>query len=120
MFGGYTARYVHNKLESLLKERGLVRVNILKGRQQGMSTYIEARFFWKVCFNFGVRAFILTHLADATRNLFEMTKRYYDNSPEFLKPHTKYNSGTTLDFDKLDSGFRVGTAGNKNVVAATR
>jgi len=107
--------YVHNKLETLLKERGLIRVNILKGRQQGMSTYIEARFFWKVSFNFGVRAFILTHLADATRNLFEMTKRYYDNSPEFFKPHTKYNSGTILDFDKLDSGFRVGTAGNKNV-----
>ena len=41
-------RYVHEIAERQLRERGKVRIMVLKGRQQGMSTYIEARFYWKV------------------------------------------------------------------------
>ena len=59
-------RLVHGKLETRLKDTGRVRALILKARQPGVSTYVEARYYWKVTRRRGVRAYILTHLRDAT------------------------------------------------------
>ena len=64
--------YIHQLVEQQKRETGRVRVIIVKGRQQGCSTYTEGRFFWIVTHQFGMRAFILTHDNDATSNLFEM------------------------------------------------
>jgi len=105
-------RYIHERLEAQLKEKGKVRAIILKGRQQGMSTYAEGRYLWKVTHNKGVRAFILTHDAESTNALFEMTERYYENLPDFVKPSVGAANAKELQFDKLDSGYKIGTAGN--------
>ncbi len=59
-------RLVHARLEAALKAYGRVRALILKARQPGVSTYVEARFYWQVTRRRGVRAYILTHLRDAT------------------------------------------------------
>jgi hypothetical protein len=39
--------YIHTRLQEQLATTGRVRAVILKGRQQGCSTYIQARFFHK-------------------------------------------------------------------------
>lgn len=106
-------KHIHEKLEEQLAKTGKVRALILKGRQQGCSTYVEGRFYHKVTFRKGVRAFILTHEDDATKNLFEMAQRYHENSN--INISTKSSNARELEFDKLDSGYRVGTAGNKAV-----
>ena len=108
-------KHIHTKIEDQLKSKGKVRAIILKGRQQGASTYIQARFTWKITHRKGLRAFILTHEDDATQNLFSMGKRYYDNLPSFVKPSKSASNAKELLFDKLDSGYKVGTAGNKSV-----
>lgn len=108
-------RYVHDILEKQRKETGKVRAIILKGRQQGVSTYVEARFMWKVTHSKGARAFILTHEETASQNLFEMAKRYYDNLPPQIKPSLSASNAKDLHFDLLDSGYKIGTAGNKSV-----
>jgi len=105
--------YIHEKLEAQLKETGRVRANILKGRQQGCSTYVEGRFYWKTTHRKGVRAFILTHEDEATKNLFEMAQRFHDHNNPLLKPSTGATNARELFFDKLDSGYRVGTARTK-------
>ena len=106
-------RYIHELLEKQRLETGRVRAIILKGRQQGCSTYVEGRFYHKVTHRKGVRAFILTHEEDATKNLFEMAERFYDNSNQLLKPHLGISNAKELSFDVLDSGYRVGTAHTK-------
>lgn len=108
-------KYIHEKLEQQLAETGRVRAVILKGRQQGASTLIEGRFVWKVTHSKGVRAYILTHEDDATQNLFSMAKRFIDHLPTFVKPSTGASNAKEVRFDKLDSGYQVGTAGNKSV-----
>ena len=108
-------RYIHEKLEEQKKLTGKVRAIVLKGRQQGCSTYLEGRFTHKTTFNKGLQAFILTHEEDATKNIFSMAKRYYDNLPQFVKPEIKASNDKSLHYSKLDSGYRVGTAGNKSV-----
>lgn len=87
----------------------------LKGRQQGMSTYIGGRFYWRVTHSKGVRCFILTHEQEATNNLFGMVERYHDNCPALVKPHTGAANAKELYFDRLESGYAVGTAGTKAV-----
>lgn len=103
-------QYIHQQLEQQKRKTGKVRALILKGRQQGCSTYVEARFFHKVTHNRGLRAFILTHMDDATQNIFGMAKRFYDNLPSQVKPQTSATNAKELIFNKLDSGYRVGTA----------
>lgn len=106
-------RYVHERLEEQRAKTGRVRALLLKARQQGFSTYIGGRFYWRASLNRGVRVFILTHEQDATDNLFEMVGRYHEHTP--LKPSTGASSAKELLFDRLDSGYSVGTAGSKAV-----
>lgn len=107
--------YVHFLLEKQLQETGKVRAIVLKGRQQGMSTMIGARFAHKVITKRGMKAFILTHEQEATTNLFEITKRYIDNLPGKLCPKPDASAANKLYFKSFDSGYAVGTAGNKAV-----
>lgn len=108
-------KYIHDCIEEQRHATGKVRVIILKGRQQGCSTYTEGRFIWRTTHSKGVRAFILTHEEDASQNLFDMAKRYYEYLPEPVKPSSAASNSKELHFDKLDSGYKIGTAGNKSV-----
>lgn len=107
--------YIHEQLELQLSTTGKIRALLLKGRQQGASTYTEGRFYWRTSTNFGKQAYILTHEQSATDNLFTMAKRYHDNCCEELKPSTSAANAKELVFNTLDSGYKVGTAGSKAV-----
>lgn len=106
--------YIDERLEAQLKATGKVRALILKGRQQGVSTYVQARYFKKIVTKRGKKAFILTHLSDATRAIFGMTKRYSENI-EFPFPQPDKKNDNTLMYDKIGSGYRVGTAGSAEI-----
>ena len=107
--------YIHSRLESQIEQTGKVRAIILKGRQQGASTYVGGRFVWRTTHSKGVQAFILTHEGESTNALFKMTQRYLENLPSFVKPIVQKDNAKELHFDKLDSGYKIGTAGNKSV-----
>lgn len=107
--------YLHLIAEKQRLEIGRVRIMVLKGRQQGISTYIEGRGYWKTTHRKGYRTFILTHEDAATANLFEMAQRYHDHCLPKLKPETGSQSAKELSFPVLDSGYKVGTAGTKAV-----
>lgn len=105
--------FIHSKLEAQKAATGKVRAIILKGRQQGCSTYIEGRDFHLTATNFGIGAYILTHEQKATDNLFGMTQRYYEYLPERMQPVLGVSNAKELVFSALDSSFRVATAGNR-------
>lgn len=107
-------RLLHERVEQQLAEKGWVRVIVLKGRQQGISTYVAARFYKRTSMRFGKRTMIITHLDAATQNLFRIAKGYYELSDDTLRPATKNNSDTELNFSRLRSGYKVATAGSKN------
>ena len=109
-------QYVHCCLEEQLKKTGKVRALILKSRQQGCSTYVEARFYWKVTHHKGVRAFILTHLDDATRNIYQIMRRFHEYCPFPVKPHASHANSRELVFDRLDSGYNIGTEETKSEI----
>jgi hypothetical protein len=107
--------YLHQRLEEQLQRKGKVRAIVLKGRQVGISTYIAGRFYWRITHRFGFRAFILTHLDRASDNLFGIAKRFHEGCPDLVKPETGSSNAKELSFSKLDSGYKVATAGSAEV-----
>lgn len=106
--------HAHQMIEAQLGSLGRVRKLIVKGRQQGLSTYVEGRFYQKTSM-IGKSSYILTHLDTSTQGIFGMVKRYYDLSPAPLKPMTSNANANELVFPKLNSKYGVGTAGSKAV-----
>lgn len=104
-------RYVHERLEEQLTKMGRVRALILKGRQQGVSTYVGARFYWKCSLRKALNTFIMAHEQASSDALFAIVNRYHTNSP--MAPHTAVSNVKELEFDRLDSSYIVGTAGQK-------
>ena len=109
-----------NLIERLQKEKKPVRIVILKARQMGFSTYTEARIIYRAVTERNFKCGIITHREDATTNLFNMSKRYYDNLPQALKPEIKASNAKELIFNNkqgtgLDSSIKCMTAGASGV-----
>lgn len=96
-----------------LHHTGKVRLIIVKGRQQGMSTVIQSRAYWRTSQTEAYNAMIMAHLASSSGALFNMTKRYHQYCPEDLKPVTGHDNGMVLSFPELDSQYKVATAGSQ-------
>ena len=102
-----------------------VRIIILKARQMGFSTLTEAVIFWMAATAFHVRCMIVAHTDDATENLFQMSKRYYENLPPVIKPLLRGSNARELHFDTparykgdspgLGSRIRCATAGGQGI-----
>lgn len=102
-------------IESDLATKGYVRIIVTKARQQGLSTAIGAYLYFQISQRKASKALVVTHHADSTRALFDLTTRFHQNCPEPLKPSTRYASRRELFFDKLDSAFVVATAGGEAI-----
>lgn len=107
-------RYIHDRLEEQLRLRGWVRACLLKGRQQGGSTYINNRNFHKVVRRTGVSAFILSHESKATDRLFDMVRRFYDNMVQVLRPALGKDNPREMTFPALFADYSAATAKNEN------
>lgn len=102
-------------IEESIEKTGMVRVIILKARQQGLSTYVGGKLYHGVSQSRAKKAIVVTHKSDSTNALFNMTKRYHEHVPEIMRPSTSYSSKKELVFDKLDSSYMVATAGGEGI-----
>ena len=81
-----------------------VRVILLKARQMGLSTIVEAICYWWTSTNKHQTAVIIGHEDTSAKNLYMMFRRYYDNSNPIFKPSVKYNTRSDLTFERYDDG----------------
>lgn len=88
-----------------------VRLIILKARQLGFSTLTEALIFHACATRRGINALIVAHREDATANLFQMSKLFYDELPAPLRPMLKASNAQELVFDNPSRGERQGKPG---------
>lgn len=105
---------LHTALETQMEQCGWVRAIVLKGRQQGVSTYVGARFYQKTTLNKGKATFILSHEQSASDALFGIVDRYQRNAGRYA-PHVGTENAKELEFDRLESSYSVATAGAKAV-----
>jgi hypothetical protein len=106
--------YLHARIESQLQKTGKVRLFILKGRQQGISTYIAARLYHKATRLRGRRVFILSHHSSTTGTLFQIVDTYHNSCPDAIKPRQILNNNRQMRFAN-NSQYTVGTAGTGDI-----
>jgi hypothetical protein len=105
---------LHGMIEEQLAKIGMVRMVVLKGRKQGVSTYVAARFFHKAFFNSYKQVYILSHLTGATKALFRMVNIFYLHLPAPLRGKLLVDNSLEMGFDN-HSMYTVATAGEGEV-----
>jgi hypothetical protein len=104
--------YLQSRVDDQLKRTGKVRLAILKGRQQGLSTYIGGYLYHRTIAMRGLLTFIFAHDSDGSSSLYKMVQTFYAESVyEDTKPALGSASQRELSFPSRDSGYKVGTAG---------
>ena len=105
--------YIHSRIEFQLAMQGWVRVVVLKGRQQGCTTYIQARYFHKAQFRPNLSAYILAHQIESTLKIYSMASKFYQNLPALKFPLIKDTEKSMVM--ENGSSYTVGTAGSAQV-----
>ena len=76
-----------------------IRVVVLKARRHGMSTLIQAFFFWRCSTRPYQHSMTIAHDQKTTAYLHGMTERYYRYLPKFCRPMKATSTrGTMLEF----------------------
>lgn len=89
---------------------------VLKGRQQGFTSFITGYQLANSIISKNFSGFTLADSGDNTSTIFEDKARYvYNQLPDLLKPEEKFNNRREFHFANLNSRWRVSTAGNKEV-----
>ena len=86
----------------------------------GFSTLTESILFKETATKFNINTGIVAHKEDSTTNLFNMSKRIYDNLPMEMKPSKKASNAKELIFDNqegtgLKSKIKCMTAGAEGI-----
>lgn len=100
-------RKIYEKIQEIKKAKKPVRIIILKYRQGGASTFTEGYLFHETTWNKLVHSLIVTHLEDASANLFSMSKLFYDELPPEAKPMAKSSNARELVFDNPSPDPRI-------------
>lgn len=108
-------RYVYSRFQAQRDRLGFIRMNILKGRQQGMSTMVAAFFFHQCVTRYGIRALIVSKDAKATRSVFAKIKRYAVERPISKDIEVGACNMDEISFPKTDSSIICQTARADNV-----
>jgi hypothetical protein len=119
---------LYEVLEGQRKAKKPMRVIILKARQLGFSTLAEALIFQRTATKKNVNSLIIAHREDSTANLFKMSKLFFEQMPDELRPMHKNSNARELVFENperdpekkakdpgLMSRIRCNTAGGGGV-----
>lgn len=107
-------KYLHYRAEAQRKRIGKVRMSVIKGRQQGCSTYINGRGYHKTALQRFMNAAIIAHETSGTNSMYKMVKRFHELSSPELKPSLTATNAKEFLFSEMRSGYSLMTAGNKN------
>jgi hypothetical protein len=107
-----------NDVQADFERRRGQRNVVLKARQMGVSTWVAGRLFLKTVTIPGTLSVQVAHTQEAAESIFRTVHRFYECLPESLREGalrtSKVNSRQIL-FPRLDSEFRVESAGDANV-----
>jgi hypothetical protein len=84
---------------------------ILKARQFGISTVIQAEYF-RACTTGTATTLTLAHDMETTQKLRRMVARFYNNLPKGFRPARKYDNSRVATYPDFDSEAMIATAGS--------
>ena len=89
---------INDAVENQLRERGKVRVIILKARQMGISTWATSRVFWRAYLNPHHKSVVMAHDAATSDALFNMSRNIIDCMPPLFRPAFKKSNAKEIMF----------------------
>ena len=108
--------YWRKMRDELRDGRGFIRDYVLKPRQLGFSTFILGNGYWDTIRREHVTTAIVAHEKSAAQNLLDIVHRYFDYTPEWIRPaKPKFRSRHEFYFREIDGRIIIGTAGNLNL-----
>jgi hypothetical protein len=112
----FTQRYILNIIKKLWKGGKPIRMLILKARQEGVSTLIEAIIYCIISTKENLSGGIVADDKDGANHLFNMSKLYYENTEGHLKPEIERSNRKELKFKDRRSVINIHTANEPNAV----
>lgn len=112
---GADVDFTLNDVQASLDENRTLRNIIPKARQRGISTYISALFLASCLHLRNRRCVVVSHSTDATTKLLDKVHYILRNLRGGVQAGLRFSSRNELYFEKTDSIFYMGTAGNSNV-----
>jgi len=106
-------RVVYDAKREMLQGGGNALLYVLKARQGGISTWMQADNLHTAWAEPGSAVMTLAHSRDDTDKIFRITRRAVDNFPAGLLPTVGVAQSREISFPNLDSAFWTGTAGAK-------
>ena len=119
---GNEENFVPNRAQRQIAARWGRRNIVLKARQMGTTTYIAARFFVDTITHPGTLTVQVAHDQQAAEDIFRMVHRFQANLPKRLQKgalKTCRANSRQLAWARLDSEYRVATAGDPNAGRGT-
>jgi len=114
-------KFVLEKINKLREQKKLIRLWILKFRQGGISTLIEALIYALTSQQENRNSLIMADEEDKSNYLFEMSKLYQEKleetDPHLINPLKKSNA-KQLEFEQLHSKIIIETARNVDAARA--
>jgi hypothetical protein len=102
-----TQRFVLEIIEYLWLHSVPVRIIILKARQEGISTLIEAILFVLTIMISNTRSNIISYNKKSVINIYRMSDRFYMHLPESIRPKTKYYTKESMYFEDPDPRYSL-------------
>ena len=97
-----------------MEDKGYVRMIISKYRQAGFSTISSALIFHRALFYTSTRAVIISLDKPTTESIFSMSKTFFEDLPEEIKPELSASNKREMKFLDNGSMYRCFTAGADN------
>jgi len=100
------------RIKVLWVENKIIRVNVLKARQLGISTLIEGVIFALTSYTDNTNSLIIADDLDGSNYIFEMSKLYQEQMPEHLLVKEKRSNQKKLEFADIHSQILIDTSQN--------
>lgn len=106
---------LHDFVTEQKHRRGIVRAALVKPRQVGWSTIIQARAHWLAIKNPGFRVQIVSHTTDSTRKFLRRVKKMCLASPQYITPGRVVDNARELVFSN-GAVWSLATAGTEDAI----
>lgn len=116
---------IDDKIKELESQGKPARIIVLKARQEGVSTYTQAKFLCRTVKNKNRNALVVAHRDDSTNAIFDKAKYMNSCLPDHVKPLQRASNARELIFDLpvthkgkgegLNSKIKVQTAGSDGI-----
>jgi len=112
---GNLIRLVPNRIQRTFLNNMTGRDIILKARQMGITTIIQALFFWLANTQYNIRNYTVNYNREMTRLVLEKVKTFLKNLPPELMLKMDVESKEAYYFSATNSKLNIGTAGATTV-----